>query len=299
MSFIKYLIVLLALILLVSIAGCGTEEVVTPDNQPAGDIATGDTAPEETAPEKQEIELLVFAAASLTEVIEEINRAYMEANPHVTIITNLDSSGTLKTQIEEGADCDVFISAAQKAMNELDINADPAVNVGQLDFVLEGTRQNIIENKVVLAVPAGNPKAINSFDELAVRLIEGDILMAMGNIDVPVGQYTSKILLFYNLDEKALAASGVITYASNVKEVTTQVSEGLVDCGVVYSTDARAANLEIVDLATSEMTDGQVIYPVAIMKNSSAVDEAKAYIDYLTCTEGAAFLESFGFTPIP
>jgi molybdate transport system substrate-binding protein len=293
MNYKKIFYVLLALFLLFSIAGCSTNEVVIRDSKLAEDAD-----PEVTTPEAQDVELIVFAAASMTEVIEEINRAYMEANPHVTIITNLDSSGTLKTQIEEGANCDVYISAAQKAMNELDISADPAVNVGQLDFVLEETRKNILENKVVLAVPGGNPGNIGSFDELATRLIEGDILMAMGNIDVPVGQYTSKILLYYSLDEVALAASGVITYASTVKEVTTQVAEGLVDCGVIYSTDAKAANLEVVDQATKEMTDGQVIYPAAVMKSSKAVDEAKAYLDFLTGPEGAALLEAFGFTPI-
>ncbi len=293
MSLKQICIVLLALFLLAGTAGCGTEETTVPDNQPAGDIDRG-----ETASGTQDVELIVFAAASLTEVIEGIIKAYMEANPHVTVIINLDSSGTLKTQIEEGADCDVFISAAQKAMNELDISADPEVNAGQLDLVLEGTRRNILENKVVLAVPNGNPNNIGSFDELATRLSEGDILMAMGNIDVPVGQYSSKILQYYNLDEEELAASGVITYASNVKEVTTQVSERLVDCGVVYSTDARAANLEVVDQATREMTGGQVIYPAAVIKRSNSVDEAKAYLDYLTGTEGALFFEAFGFTPI-
>lgn len=293
MSFKKCFIFLLAVSLLFGIAGCGTEETSTPDAQPPEN-----TAPEETAPEKPAVELIVFAAASMTEVIEEINKAYMELNPQVTIITNLDSSGTLKTQIEEGADCDVFISAAQKAMNELDISADPEVNADQLDFVLEGTRRDILENKVVLVVPDGNPKNIGSFDELAARLTEGDILLTMGNIDVPVGQYTSKILLYYYLDEEALAASGVITYASTVKEVTTQVAEGLVDCGVIYSTDAKAANLEVLDQASKEMTDGQVIYPAAVMKNSHIIDEAKAYLEYFTGTEGAAFLEIFGFTPI-
>ncbi len=298
MSFKKIFFVLLVLFLLVGITGCGTEDAAKPENQPAEDITSEETDSEETTPEKQDVELVVFAAASMTEVIEEINKAYMEENPHVTVIINLDSSGTLKTQIEEGADCDVFISANQKAMNELDIIADPDLNVDQLDFVLEGTRKNILENKVVLAVPDGNPKNIGSYDELVFRLTKGDILMAVGNLDVPVGQYTSKILLYFNIDEKALAASGVITYASNVKEITTQMSEGLVDCGVVYSTDARAANLKVVDQATREMTDGQVIYPAAVMKNSKTGDEAKAYLDFLSGSEGASMLIAFGFTPI-
>jgi len=267
---------ILILALSVVIAGCGAEE-------PAG---------------VEKVELTIFAAASLTEVMEELARVYMEENENISIVLNLDSSGTLKTQIEEGTDCDIFISAAQKQMDELDINADPQINVKQLDFVLEGTRTNLLENKVVLAVPDGNPKGIASYDDLAKRLDEGDILMAMGNADVPVGQYTSRILAYYKLDEAALlAASGVITYASSVKEVATQVAEGLVDCGVIYSTDAKTANLEVVDQATVEMC-GQIIYPAAVMKNSSAVDEAKAFLNFLTGSEAASILESFGFTPL-
>lgn len=283
----KPFIALLVLVLLAGITGCGAGKPVDPDSQST-----------ENGSSPGQVELTVFAAASMTEVIEEINRAFMEKNEGVTVITNLDSSGTLKTQIEEGADCDVFISAAQKAMNELDISADPGVNVDQLDFVLEGTRRDILENKVVLAVPGGNPKNIGSYEELSVRLTEGDILMAMGHEDVPVGQYTSRILEFFNLDEGALAASGVITYASNVKEITTQVSEGLVDCGVVFSTDARAANLEVIDQAAMEMTGGRIIYPAAVIRNSNAIDEAKGYLDFLTDSEGVSILEAYGFSPI-
>lgn len=288
MIFMKISFALTFLLLLTGITGCNAGEPTDPDYQAANDSSSPG----------QQVELTVFAAASLTEVIEEINRAFIEENKNIVLVTNLDSSGTLKTQIEEGADCDLFICAAQKAMDELDISADPEVNVDQLDFVLDGTRRDILENKVVLAVPGGNPKNIDSYEELAVRLSKGDILMAMGNEDVPVGQYTSRILEYYNLDEETLAASGVITYASNVKEITTQVLEGLVDCGVVYSTDARTANLDVVDQATMDMTGGQVIYPAAVMKNSNSVDEAKAYLDFLTGSEGASILEDFGFSPL-
>lgn len=288
MIFRKISFALTSVLFLVGNTGCNAGEMADPDNQAAKDSSSPG----------QQVELIVFAAASMTEVIEEINRAFIEENGSITVVTNLDSSGTLKTQIEEGADCDVFISAAQKAMNELDISADPEVNIDQLDYVLKETRRNILENKVVLVVPGDNPKKIDSYEELTVRLTEGDILMAMGNEDVPVGQYTSRILEYYNLDEEALAASGIITYASNVKEITTQVLEGLVDCGVVYSTDARTANLEVVDQANMDMTGGQVIYPAAIMKNSNAINEAKAYLDFLTGSEGASILEDFGFTPI-
>lgn len=292
MNLKKIFITALALLLLFGFTACDSVGEVTPLEPDGEDEEAG-----EAAGDQEEVELIVFAAASMTEVLEEINKAFTQENPHVKVTLNLDSSGTLKTQIEEGAQCDIFISAAQKAMNELDISADPEVNTGGLDFILEETRKNILENKVVLTVPQGNPKDVNSYDDLAELLVAGDILLAMGNIDVPVGQYTSNILVHYGLDEEALAGSGVITYASTVKEVTTQVAEGLVDCGIIYSTDAKAAGLEVVDEATSEMTGSQVIYPAAVIKDSLVTDVAKAYLDFLTGSEGARLLEEFGFTP--
>ena len=248
--------------------------------------------------EKEPVELIVFAAASMTETLTEIKDMYEEANPHVTIIYNFDSSGTLKTQIQEGADCDVFISAGQKQMNQLDISADPKVNTDELDFVLEGSRLNLLENKVTLVVPEGNPKNIESFDQLAELLKAGGVFMAMGNSDVPVGQYTQKILAFYGLDEEALASAGTLTYGTNVKEVTTQVKEGSVDCGVVYCTDAFSAELTVVDSATAEMC-GQVIYPAAVLNISSHAEEAQAFLDYLSTEEAMEVFEAVGFSPVP
>ena len=209
--------------------------------------------PSAFAADAEKTELIVFAAASMTETLNQIKELYEAENPDVTLVYNFDSSGTLKTQIQEGADCDVFISAAPKQMNQLDASKDKDVNPDGLDFVLQGSRINLLENKVVLAVPEGNPKGIESFDQLAELLAAGDVFLAMGNSDVPVGQYTQKILAFYGLDEEALAKAGVLTYGTNVKEVTTQVKEASVDCGVVYATDAFSAELDNVDAATAEM----------------------------------------------
>lgn len=242
-------------------------------------------------------ELIVFAAASMTETLTEIGDNFMAANPDVTISFNFDSSGTLKTQIEEGADVDVFISAGQKQMNQLDIEADPAVNTDGLDFVVEETRFNILENKVALAVPEGNPAGIEGYDDWAAKLADGSIFMAMGNEDVPVGQYTQKILAYYEMSEDDLAAAGSITYGSNVKEVTTQVSEGTVDCGIIYQTDAFSAGLQVINTATADMC-GQVIYPAAVMNVSANPDLAKAFLDFCTTPESAAIFEAVGFTPL-
>ena len=242
-------------------------------------------------------ELTVFAAASLTETLEQIAEDYKAVAPDVTLTFNFDSSGTLKTQIQEGADCDVFISAAQKQMDQLGAAADPSVNTEGLDFVQSDSRLDLLENKVTLAVPEGNPKGIDSFDSLAQHLQAGDILLAMGNSDVPVGQYTQKILTHYGLDEEALANAGCLTYGTNVKEVTTQVREGSVDAGIIYATDAFSDGLTVVDEATADMC-GQVIYPAAVLKTSAHPEAAQAFLDYLSTDEAMAVFSSVGFSPV-
>ena len=243
------------------------------------------------------VELTVFAAASMTETLTEIAELYKAVEPNVSLVFNFDSSGTLKEQIEQGAACDLFISAGQKQMNQLDSTADPEVNTDGLDFVEQGTRINLLENKVVLVVPEDNPKNINSFDDMIAGLKDGSILLAMGNSDVPVGQYTQKILAYYELDEEELAKAGTITYGTNVKEVTTQVSEGAVDCGIIYCTDAFSAGLTVVDNATKEMC-GQVIYPAAVLNVSTHKDEAQDFLDYLKTDEPMAVFEKVGFAAV-
>ena len=243
----------------------------------------------------QNVELIVFAAASLTESLTAIGETYSAEHPEVTFRFNFDSSGTLKTQIQEGADCDLFISAGQKQMNQLDSTASAEGNTEGLDFVDAESRVDLLENKVVLCVPEGSDKGIDSFDSLAEHLKAEDILFCMGNSDVPVGQYTQKILAYYDLDEAALAAAGVITYGSNVKEVTTQISEGSVDAGVVYCTDAYSAGLTPVDEATAEMC-GQVIYPAAVLKAAPNAEAAREFLAYLQTDRAATVFEGVGFT---
>ena len=281
---------LIAAVMVLSFAAC-----VAPAAEPAPTEETA--APEETVPEAEPVELIVFAAASMTETMNQIAEMYKTVAPNVTLTYNFDSSGTLKTQIQEGAECDLFISAGQKQMNQLDITADPEVNTDKLDFVLEGTRVNLLENRVTLCVPEGNPKDIKSFDDLAEKLKAGSVLMAMGNSDVPVGQYTQKILAFYGLDEEKLAKDGVITYGTNVKEVTTQVTEASVDCGVVYCTDAFSAGLTPVDYATKEMC-GQVIYPAAVLNVSKNQEAAKEFLAYLQTDEAMKVFEAVGFASV-
>ena len=273
----------------VALTACGGSA----SSSTASSAASSEAASSAAAGES--VELIVFAAASLTETLNAIAETYSAENPGVTFSFNFDSSGTLKTQIQEGADCDLFISAGQKQMNQLDSTASADVNIEGLDFVDSDTRVDLLENKVVLCVPESNDKGIDSFDSLAEHLKAQDILFCMGNSDVPVGQYTQKILAYYDLDEEALAAAGVITYGSNVKEVTTQVSEASVDAGVVYCTDAFSAGLTHVDEATKEMC-GQVIYPAAVLKAAPHADAAKEFLAYLQTEEAGKVFEGVGFT---
>lgn len=249
--------------------------------------SNNNTVQKSTADSSSGTELVVFAAASMTETLNEIAELYSKVAPDIKLTFNFDSSGTLKTQIEEGAVCDLFISAAQKQMDELEkagsINTD--------------TRVDLLENKVALCVADNSKKDIKSYEDMKAHLEVGDILMAIGNEDVPVGQYTQKIFDYYKLDEKALTDKGLLTYGSNVKEVTTQIAEGTVDCGIIYQTDAYSANLKVADTATEEMC-GQVIYPAAVLAKSAHSDAAKALLDYLRKAESSEIFAKVGFTPL-
>lgn len=276
----------LAMTMTAGLTGCGSTNTNT--NADTGSAASDSG---------KKTELVVFAAASMTETLNQIKTDYEAQHKDVTLTYNFDSSGTLKTQIQEGATCDVFISAAQKQMDQLDASKDETANPEKLDFINSDSRMDLLENKVVLVVPENNPKNINSFDDLKNKLESGDVLMAMGNSDVPVGQYTQKILQYFGLDEKALADAGEITYGSNVKEVTTQVSEGSADCGIVYYTDAYSAGLKVVGEATEEMC-GKTIYPAAVMKNSEHPEQAQEFLAYLSSDAAAKVFEKVGFVAV-
>ena len=280
----KLISLLLALVMALSLAACGNK---TDDKTNGDDQQTSD----------ETVELTVFAAASLTESLTAIGEKYMAENQNVKLSFNFDSSGKLLTQIKEGAVCDLFISAAPKQMNALDgtlkDNADK--NPDGLDMLVAGSRIDLLENKVALAVAEGNPKDIDSFDKLAELLKSGDVKLAIGNSDVPVGQYTQKIFTYYDIDENAVADK--LTYGSNVKEVTTAVSESTVDCGIIYASDAYSAGLTVAATATADMC-GQVIYPAAVLNTSANQEAAAAFLTYLQGAEASAEFEAVLFTPL-
>ena len=275
----KYLSLLLALCLTLSLAACGSKTDSSADA--AGDTQTGDNATEQPAGEP--VELIVFAAASMTETMNTLKETYQQAHPNVTITYNFDSSGTLLKQLKEGADCDLFLSAAQKQMNALQDE----------DLINTGTRVDLLENKVVLAVPEGNPADIQSFEDIGTDPCKR---IALGNEDVPVGSYSVEILTNLGILNE-LESGNKITYGSNVKEVTTQVKEAAADCGIVYATDAFSAGLETVDQATAEECS-PVIYPAALTASTEHADEAQAFLDYLTTDDAAAIFASVGFAMV-
>ena len=283
---------LLALSLVLALTACGSKA------DGAADAAAG-SQPRDSAPVEESagdpVELIVFAAASMTETLTEIAELYKTAAPEVTITYSFDSSGKLLTQIKEGADCDLFISAAPTQMNALDgsLIGDTEKNPDGLDLIVTDSRVNLLENKVTLAVPEGNPKGIESFDQLAELLKGRDVMLAIGNSDVPVGQYTLKIFNYYGIDETAVADK--LTYGNNVKEVTSQVSEAAADCGIIYATDAFSAGLTVADSATAERC-GQVIYPAAVLKGDKE-DAARAFLAYLQTDAAMTVFESVGFSP--
>ena len=281
----KLVSLLLALSLVLALTACGQKDT-PPDTTNPDDMQTEQAEP---------VELIVFAAASMTETMTQIAEMYKSVAPEVTIIYNFDSSGKLLTQIKEGADCDLFISAAPTQMNAMDgsLIGDTEKNPDGLDLIVTDSRIDLLENKVTLAVPEGNPKGIESFDQLAELLKGGDVMLAIGNSDVPVGQYTLKIFNYYGIDETAVADK--LTYGNNVKEVTSQVNEAAADCGIIYATDAYSAGLTVVDSATAEMC-GQVIYPAAVLKGDKE-DAARAFLAYLQTDAAMTVFESVGFSP--
>ena len=259
----------------------------------AGSEAPGDHLSESLRQEPERLEVAVFAAASMEAAMTQIAELYKQDVPNVDLVFTFDSSGTLKTQIQEGAVCDLFISAAQKQMNQLDAADTTGANNENLDFVFSDTRVDLLENKVVLAVSEKNSGRIKSFRDLG-----NAELLCLGNGNVPVGSYSVEILKNLGIDLQRLEADGSVTYASNVSEVATQIKEGMVDCGIIYATDAATYQLKVVDQADEQMCS-RVIYPAAIMKSGtrSSVEAAQAFLDYIHINENAVkILEDIGFT---
>jgi len=238
-------------------------------------------APTPTATPAAVIELNVSAAASLTDAMNKIADSYKKASPNVKLIFNFGASGTLQTQIEQGANSDLFISAATKQMDALSTKG----------LIVPESKINLLVNKVVLIVPTNSAKGISDFKDCMTSKVS---VIAIGDpASVPAGQYAKEI--FTSLGGWD-AVSKKANLGTDVKQVLSWVESGNADCGVVYATDAAiSSKVKIVAEAPAGSTT-PVIYPAAVLKSSTKKDAASAFLKYLQSDEAGKIFTSYGFS---
>ncbi|MGI6422671.1 MAG: molybdate ABC transporter substrate-binding protein [Syntrophomonadaceae bacterium] len=254
---------LMMVFLAVGICGCGSQSADTiVDNQQTPEPVT----------------LLLSAAASLTDVMADLEKVYQEEHPHVSFELNLGSSGSLQQQIEQGAPADVFISAAKDKMDGLE----------EKDLIVKETRKDIVKNTMVLVVAQDN-EDIKSFEDL-----EKAGVIAIGEPDsVPAGKYAVQTLTSLNLLDRL---SSKMVYGKDVRQVLAYVESGDVDAGLVYQTDAKISEqVKVVDVA-DESLHSPLLYPAAVIKSSRNQEEAQAFVDFLSTDPASAVFEKYGFT---
>lgn len=289
MKKMKNLLVLLLFVVAFTTVGCNKKDAsesganVAPETTKVTEVPTQQptksAASEPARNEEETVEILVAAAASLQNAMEELEKNYKITNPNVTLTFTFGSSGTLQQQIEQGAPVDVFMSAALKQMTALE----------EGDLILEDTKKELLENKVVLIVPKESDLGIASFyDILKAPLI------ALGDpASVPVGQYSEEVFTTLGILEQVKEK---VTYAKDVTEVLTWVATGNAEVGVVYATDAKSSEDVTVVAQAPEGSTSKVIYPVAVVKDSKVQEAAKAFVNYLTSQEAIEVFEKYGFT---
>lgn len=240
------------------------------------------TAEETTAASGEETEILVAAAASLKNAYEDkLIPMFEEANPGVTVKGTYDSSGKLQTQIEEGLEADVFMSAAKKQMTALD----------EEGMIASDTITDLLENKIVLIVPTGNEKKLEKFED-----IENADSIALGDpASVPAGQYAQEALINLGIWDKI---QDKVSFGTNVTEVLNQVAAASADAGIVYATDAAsmADQVEVVAEAPEGSLAKKVIYPVAVVKGTAHEEVAKEFVAFLQTDKAITVFEEYGFS---
>lgn len=230
-------------------------------------------------------EVNTFIAASLSNAMEEIQKDFNETYPDVEILYNADSSGTLQTQIEEGARCDIFFSAADKQMNAL---VDE--NLAKKDTV-----EDILENKVVLIKPKDGETKVTGFEN-----ITDAANIALAGDSVPVGQYAREI--FDNLGITDEVNKMEINEGKNVSEVLAAVSEGSNEIGIVYATDAAsvADKVDVIAEAPADALKTPVLYPAGLIEDKEASEDdtaaAEAFLEYIKSDDAMKVFEKYGFT---
>ena len=290
----KVVSLMLAGAMVLSMAACGSQNT---DQGAANDTSakaeqsdSSEAAKESSDSEKLEsTQITVFAAASLENALNEVIKKYNETQPNVTIVPSYDSSGTLLAQIEEGAACDVFFSAAQKQMDTLQ-------NDDQL--VVDGTRHNVVNNQIVVITYKGSGTAVTGLENL-----KDAKSIAMADGSVPVGKYTRQAMVNAGMldavDDVSTIPTDVISQAlggveinecGNVSAVKTQVAEGSNEVGTVYYSDTYGLEdkLDILQVISYDLT-GNVIYPIAQVKNDEADElEQKAALDFVNFVKSDA-----------
>lgn len=233
----------------------------------------------------KETQVYVFIAASLSNAMEEIANKYQDEHPKVKIIYNADSSETLKNQIKEGAECDIFFSASIKQMNELT----------ESGYVEENTTLYLLENKLVLIKPKNMDTKVTGFDNITLAKN-----LALAGEDVPVGSYAREIFDHMGMLDEVLSME--INECPNVSVVLASVSERSNEVGITYATDAysKLDTVEILAEAPMEYLNTPVIYPAGQVKNEKAnkkqIKEAKDFLEYLQSNEATEIFEKYLFT---
>lgn len=276
------------------LAGCGASGGAAPTAAPTEAATTAaETEAETTAAETEatteaaqaageETEILVAAAASLKNAYEEeLIPMFQGKYPGVTVKGTYDSSGKLQTQIEEGLEADVFMSAATKQMTALD----------EEGMIASDTITDLLENKIVLIVPTGSDSKLAKFED-----IENAESIALGDpASVPAGQYAEEALTNLGIWDKI---QDKVSLGTNVTEVLNQVAAASADAGIVYATDAAsmADKVEVVAEAPEGSLAKKVIYPVAVVKNTAHEEQAKNFVEFLKTDEAMKVFEAYGFT---
>ncbi len=291
----KHITMMMAAVMAATVlAGCGASKEAATTAAPsetaaeAGTTAGTDAGTETEADTKaeaasgQETEILVAAAASLKNAYEdELIPMFQDKYPGVTVKGTYDSSGKLQTQIEEGLEADVFMSAATKQMTALDGEG----------MIASDTITNLLENKIVLIVPAGSGSGLARFED-----IEKAESIALGDpASVPAGQYAEEALTSLGIWDKI---QDKVSFGTNVTEVLNQVAAASADAGIVYATDAAsmADQVQVVAEAPEGSLAKKVIYPVAVVKNTANEEAAKNFVEFLKTDEAMKVFESYGFT---
>ncbi|WP_292463731.1 molybdate ABC transporter substrate-binding protein [Methanolobus sp.] len=231
--------------------------------------------------EQPQVTLTVSAAASLTEAFTAMEEEFETENPDIDVVFNFAASGTLRSQIESGAPIDVFASAAQDQMDML----------ASRGFIYNDTREDFVENSLVLIVPKDNEFGITGMESLQRPEVKN---IAIGNPEtVPAGKYAKESMTNAGIWN---SVSGKMLMGENVKQVLVYVERGEVDAGFVFGTDASPAKSGTIEVVTSVPVSTPITYPIAVVSSTSHREESQLFIDFVTGERGKSILEQYGFS---